>query len=88
MSETAHFLQTLNKQIKLFKTQCETGTKNHDVVYNLIRNIMESLAGLFESIGLEDKSVDIRKMAEYLTKIVVSGIQNILLMILIHLGSF
>jgi len=70
MSETAHFLQTLNKQIEVFKTQCETGNKNHDVVYNLIRNILESLAGLFESIGLEDKSVDIRKMAEFLTKIV------------------
>ena len=88
MSETAHFLQTLNKQIEVFKTQCETGNKNHDVVYNLIRNILESLAGLFDSIGLEEKSVDIRKMAEFLTKIVVSGIQSILLMILIHLESF
>ena len=87
MSETAHFLQTLNKQIESFKTQCETA-KNHDVVFNLIRNIMESLARLFESIGLEDRSVDIRKMADFLTKIVVSGIQNNLVMKLFCLGSF
>ena len=72
MAETAHFLKTLNEQIKLFKSQCDPASKNHDVVYNLIRNIMDSLAALFESIGLDDKSVDIRKMAEFLNKIVVS----------------
>ena len=67
-----NFLKTLNEQIKLFKSQCDPASKNHDVVYNLIRNIMDSLAALFESIGLDDKSVDIRKMAEFLNKIVVS----------------
>jgi len=69
MAETAHFLKTLNEQIESFESQCDTASKNHDVVYNLIRNTMDSLAALFESIGLDDKSVDIRKMAKFLNKI-------------------
>merc|ERR1712098_1026168 len=72
MSETAYFLQVLNESIESFKNECETSSKNHSLVYRSIGDIMAGLASLFDSIGFEDKSAEIRKMAEFLKKVVVS----------------
>eukprot|EP00091_Calanus_sinicus_P018762 TRINITY_DN4398_c0_g1_i1.p1 TRINITY_DN4398_c0_g1~~TRINITY_DN4398_c0_g1_i1.p1 ORF type:complete len:230 (+),score=70.59 TRINITY_DN4398_c0_g1_i1:515-1204(+) len=69
MSEVAKFLETLNKSLSSEKL-CEDGKRKGSVVYNSIDNIMESLAIMFDALGFEEKSKDVRKQGDFVKKIV------------------
>ena len=72
MSETADFLETLNKALATYETLCETDNKNHAALYDSIREIMTSLGELFDVLGFADKSAEIKKQGDFIKKIVVS----------------
>ena len=71
LTETANFIFSLNKSISSFQELCKN-EKNNAAVYKSIEDIMESLAKLFEVLGFEEKSKNIRKQKEFVKKIVVS----------------
>jgi len=70
MIETAKFLKTMNDNLKAFETICRSNTKNHAAIYDTIRNIMDSLASLFEVLGFDEKAADIQKQGAFIRKIV------------------
>jgi len=70
MSKTADFLETLNKALATYTTLCESDNKNHGALYNSIREIMSSLGELFDVLGFEDKSAEIKKQGDFIKKIV------------------
>jgi len=70
MSETADFIETLNKALATYETLCETDNKNHAALYDSIREIMTSLGELFDVLGFADKSAEIKKQGEFIKKIV------------------
>merc|ERR1711892_333160 len=70
MDQTADFLETLNTSLKTFETICQEGSQNQVAIFNSIRDIMDSLADLFEVMGFDDKSAEIKKQGEFIEKIV------------------
>jgi hypothetical protein len=72
MSAVADFLVTLNRSLKSFESLCKNDKKNNVAVYNTIGDIMENLAALFEVMGSEKKSKDVKKQGEFVKQIVVS----------------
>jgi len=70
MSETADFIETLNKALATYETLCENDNKNHAALYDSIREIMTSLGELFDVLGFADKSAEIKKQGEFIKKIV------------------
>merc|ERR1711892_1643363 len=72
MDQTAEFLETLNKSLEMFEAMCESDNKNQTGLYTSIIDIMESLAGLFEVMGFQKKSVDILKQGKFIKKFVAA----------------
>merc|ERR1712106_970986 len=48
MDQTADFLETLNTSLETFEAICQEGSQNQVAIFNSIRDIMDSLADLFE----------------------------------------
>jgi len=72
MDQTAEFLETLNKSLEMFEAMCESDNKNQAGLYTSIIDIMESLAGLFEVMGFQEKSADILKQGKFIKKFVAA----------------
>merc|ERR1712050_636238 len=70
MDQTAEFLGTQIKSLETFKTVCQNESKNQRVIYDSIVEIMGSLAELFESMGFEDKSAEIKKQSDFIKSFV------------------
>ena len=71
MADVAKFLVILNKSLDRFETICNNGMNKDVGVFNSIGDIMASLAALFDVLGLEEKSNEIKKQEDFLKKIVV-----------------
>lgn len=70
VDQTADFLETVNKSLETFQTVCQNGRNNQTAIYDSIRDILNSLAGLFEEMGFVEKSAEIMKQSEFIKKIV------------------
>jgi len=70
MIQTAEFLESLNESLESFENFCKDDNENDFLVYTSIIDIMESLAGLFEAMGFEEKSSDILQQTVFIKKIV------------------
>jgi len=68
MDQTADFLETQNKALETFRTECESGNKSQKAIYDSTREILESLAKLYEVMGFEDRSVDLKKQSDFIKK--------------------
>jgi len=69
MDQAADFLDTLNKSLEKFQTRCQSERNNQAVIYDSTREILDSLANLFKTIGFEEKAKGIKKQSEFLKKI-------------------
>jgi len=69
MDQAADFLDTLNKSLAKFQTRCQSERNNQAVIYDSTREILDSLANLFKTIGFEEKAKGIKKQSEFLKKI-------------------
>merc|ERR1711972_191337 len=70
MDQTADFLETLNKSLETFQNVCQYGSNNQTAIYDSIREILNSLARLFEKMGFEEKSAEIMKQSAFIKRIV------------------
>jgi len=79
MDQTASFLETLNKSLETFKSNCQSGSNNQTAIYDTTRDILNSLAELFESMGFEENSTEIKKQSEFIKKFVdnYAGIEDL-----------
>jgi len=69
MNQAADFLETLNKTLEDFQTRCQSERNNQAIIYDSTRDIMDSLAKLFETIGFEEKSEKIKEQAAFIKKL-------------------
>merc|ERR1711887_230198 len=69
MDQAADFLETLNRTLEDFQTRCQSERNNQAIIYDSTRDIMDSLAKLFETMGFEEKSVEIRKQSAFIKKL-------------------
>jgi len=70
MDQTAEFLESLERSLEQFKRLCNSDMEDGSVVYTSIIEILESLAGLFEVIGFEEKSAGILKQGMFIKEFV------------------
>jgi len=68
MDQTAEFLETQNNALETFRTQCESGNESQIAIYDSTREILDSLAKLYEVMGFEDRSVDLKKQSDFIKK--------------------
>jgi len=68
MDQTAEFLETQNNALETFRTQCESGNDSQIAIYDSTREILDSLAKLYEVMGFEDRSVDLKKQSDFIKK--------------------
>merc|ERR1712123_561030 len=69
MYETAKFLANMNRSLERFRKTCESKKMKDGAIYNTIADIMESLGDLFNVLQLPEKTVAIKKQAEFLKSI-------------------
>jgi len=69
MYETAKFLANMNRSLEHFRKTCESKKMKDGAIYNTIADIMESLGDLFNVLQLPEKTVAIKKQAEFLKSI-------------------
>jgi len=68
MDQTAEFLETQNNALETFRTECEAGNESQIAIYDSTRAILDSLAKLYEVMGFEDRSVDLKKQSDFIKK--------------------
>merc|ERR1711874_221415 len=61
-------LNAINK----FNAECKSDNTNQVAIYNLMTDIMGSLAKMFEALGFDDKVEEINKQSELIKKFVDS----------------
>jgi len=67
MDQVANLLETQIKALEAFGKQCENGNKSRDI-YESTSKILESVAKIYEDLGSEDGSVDIKKKSDFIKK--------------------
>jgi hypothetical protein len=72
MTDVAKFLVTMNKSLEKFETICNDGMFKNVTVYTSLGDIIKSLSALFDVLGLEEKSNNLKKQGNFLKKIFVS----------------
>ena len=71
MDQVANLLETQIKALEAFGKQCEDGNKSR-AIYESTREILESVAKIYEDLGSEDGSGDIKKQSDFIKKFEVS----------------
>lgn len=72
MDTTAEFLDAQLNAINKFNAECKSDNTNQVAIYNLMTDIMGSLAKMFEALGFDDKVEEINKQSELIKKFVDS----------------
>ena len=71
MDQVANLLETQIKALEAFGKQCEDGNKSK-AIYESTREILESVAKIYEDLGSEEGSADIKKRSDFIKNFEVS----------------